>query len=537
MDKIIILFILFTSMALASADWNPAYYGQKDIPYYFGPFGGDFKSRVSWKEYISFDSSLLLVEDEYSGKKKFKFTSDKQFFLDLMQKDLYPLMSEFGVIKKALVCPHDEMSKNYNYYRYLFRLGAISYLFESLKYHQTTIEKLGIKKSCKINYKKLFAKCNPESLDMRFFLSNAQVVLDNIEKESIEFGFNPKEFKKSWFTSLKKSPYTDISQTRIQSYCQSHKCQSNMDLKEVGEKLNKICKLDSDLLVKVCSEKDRLFGITNTVHAYNMIKDSDALLAVNDNGFAKGCLRRFAIQNKDKEEKSKEIQALFPVVSEHMKKNFDERFEQGQLFPVGSLKLFRDQGLDSLLAKQEVKKEKKVVKVEKKVVKLPPLAPEPLKKFFKKKKKKIVAAKKKVEKKKKVIVKSHFLKAVETREKYSLTSVLVDMDKFKFDYTFSAKMIKILDEALPRYYDLNGLEEMKKFDGLGDTQGVPLRFIKYLIDTNNHDGIYNIIQVLGESFYVQNDIDLKKFVSAPTKILIVNDEYTSYQWQIHVIKD
>lgn len=523
-------------MNTIASDWNPAYYGQKDIPFYFGPFGGDFKSRLIFKENNSFNSFLGLKEDEYSGRKSFQFNNDKKFFFDLMQSDLYDLGLELGDIKSALICPHAEMTKNYDYYRYLFRLAAISYLFESLKFHQLTIEKLGIKNVCDINFQKLFSQCQAKSLDMRFFLNNAQVVLDNIERERVVFGFNPKKFSKDWMKSLVETPYQDVSQTRIRAYCKSNSCHSKLDKEEVENILKRVCNQDSRLLVKVCSEKDRLYGMTNTVHAYNLIKDSDALLAVNESGNAKGCLRRFAIQNRDKEHQSLVLKTTFPVISEYMKNTFDERFAQGQLFPVGSLKLFRDQGLETVLAKQNVKKEEKVAKVEKKIKKLPPLAPEPLKQFFKKKKKKKVAKKKEV-KKKKVIVKSHFLKAVETREKYGLAGVFVEMDKFKFDYTFSTKMVKILDEALPKYYEVNGLKEMKEFDGLGETQGVPLRFLKYLIDTENHDGIYNIIQVLGDSFYVQNDIDPKNLVKAPTKILLINDEYTNYQWQIQVVAD
>jgi hypothetical protein len=130
------------------------------------------------------------------------------------------------------------------------------------------------------------------------------------------------------------------------------------------------------------------------------------------------------------------------------------------------------------------------------------------------------------------VIKSHFLQAAELREEYSLLSTDVDMDKFKFDYVFTPKMKSILESKLQRFTEVAGLEEMKEYDSLGTPKGpVPLRFIKYLIDTENHQGLYNMIRVLGEEFYIMNDIDDKRFVSSPNKIMLKNDDYTGYQWQ------
>ena len=134
---------------------------------------------------------------------------------------------------------------------------------------------------------------------MRFFLNNAQVVLDNIERERVVFGFNPKIFSKDWMKSLVETPYQDVSQTRIRAYCKSNSCHSKLDKEEVEKILKRVCNQDSRLLVKVCSEKDRLYGMTNTVHAYNLIKDSDALLAVNESGNAKGCQSDRGIMRED----------------------------------------------------------------------------------------------------------------------------------------------------------------------------------------------------------------------------------------------
>ena len=75
---------------------------------------------------------------------------------------------------------------------------------------------------------------------------------------------------------------------------------------------------------------------------------------------------------------------------------------------------------------------------------------------------------------------------------------------------------------------------MKKYDGLGEKK-TPLRllFLKYLIDNNYHQGLYNIISVLGESFYIKNDIDEE---TDPYFIKIQNYFSTNNQWQIYVMK-
>ncbi len=74
------------------------------------------------------------------------------------------------------------------------------------------------------------------------------------------------------------------------------------------------------------------------------------------------------------------------------------------------------------------------------------------------------------------------------------------------------------------------LEDMKKFDKLGtDQEPVLLRFLKFLIDQNNHQGLYNIQLVLGENFWIVNDID---DVKKPVFIRLLNDETTKNRWTI-----
>ena len=57
-------------------------------------------------------------------------------------------------------------------------------------------------------------------------------------------------------------------------------------------------------------------------------------------------------------------------------------------------------------------------------------------------------------------------------------------------------------------------------------------FLKYLIDFDYHQGLWNILAILGDHFYVLNDIEKK---SDPIKIHLSNDLSTNYGWQIEVV--
>ena len=77
---------------------------------------------------------------------------------------------------------------------------------------------------------------------------------------------------------------------------------------------------------------------------------------------------------------------------------------------------------------------------------------------------------------------------------------------------------------------------MQSFDKLGThASPVPLTFVKYLIDSDNHQGLYNLTAILGDNFWVSNDVDTKWKVG-PEFIELRNDENTSRQWQIYILK-
>jgi hypothetical protein len=76
---------------------------------------------------------------------------------------------------------------------------------------------------------------------------------------------------------------------------------------------------------------------------------------------------------------------------------------------------------------------------------------------------------------------------------------------------------------------------MKRMEKLGE-KVTPLRliFIKFLLDHDMHQGLYNIQMVIGKRFYIINDID--GLDDGPVLIEMRNDESTDYQW-VFVILD
>ena len=82
----------------------------------------------------------------------------------------------------------------------------------------------------------------------------------------------------------------------------------------------------------------------------------------------------------------------------------------------------------------------------------------------------------------------------------------------------------------------DALKEMKTFDKLGSEEGpVPLLFLKYMIDMQEHTGLYNLINVLGDEFYVSNEID-SAFKPDSEKVKLINDESTGGKWQLYILR-
>lgn len=314
---------------------------------------------------------------------------------------------------------------------------------------------------------------------------------------------------KDYIKSIKRSSTSKL-------WSQSNNCpQCNIDYSclELGKKIKLIC-----------SEKDNLFGMSFNPIGYYLVKESN--IHKDDIGINNyGCVKRYSLVNKYKEFKDKNLAQAVLLVSE----NLTSQYPFGRGITALNLKEYQDLGI-SVLEKETVAK--KTVKT---IVK----QKNPVKEKFKVKVKTqpVIAIKKSTQKpvEKKVPWYSTFFQACESLERLGLSKVRVNMEKFYFDYIFSTEKISMLKNNLKSFSTIKTLKTMKDQDKLGSTQSpLPLIFLKFLIDTKNHQGLYNLIQVLGEEFVVLNDIDEQK-VYKKVLIELKMDDKGSFDWYLNVL--
>jgi hypothetical protein len=126
------------------------------------------------------------------------------------------------------------------------------------------------------------------------------------------------------------------------------------------------------------------------------------------------------------------------------------------------------------------------------------------------------------------------LQAAEVRKLQDLDRAEVDMLKFKYDHVFSAAELQLLDGTLKEYTTRSALEEMRSWDKLGTSEApLPLTFLKFLIDSQNHQGLYNVVGVLGDQFWVSNDIDKN---SGAEYVELKSDSTTNYSWSLSIVR-
>ncbi len=518
MRNLLIIFLIFSFSISSLATYNPGHYGQKDFDLYYGAMDLDF------------------IVDDHQGDITFK---ESEVFQNYSNRLIEPSLIDFQEffskeLANSLSCPNSEMTRMYDYLRFVNRVLALSYLYEAnLSYHKTG-QMLG-EQMCSTNWNEVLASCKPKSSDMKLFIKSAKHIVKEVKEEIIPISHSIKSYQASWIKKLLDGDLQTISHYRLKQYCSTVGCSKYMDYKAGLKKLNKSCAEDLKLFANICSESDSLFGLSHIPETYPLIKNSDILEVADVNGFAAGCLRRFKNENQNKEIKSSILKAIFPIIYQSQIKS-SARYPQGRLFPAGSLKQFAEKGLTELYKEKKAEPvvvKKDVIKVKKQIEKVDKV--EFIDRYVKKKKVKTKKKKRKVvKKKKKEIFKTSFLVASEMRKQMDMQEVKVDMLKFKYDFMFSMNLKKMLDDNLQMYISRSGLEQMRKFDNLGTKEGpMPLMFLKYLIETEKHQSLYNIKSILGERFYVSNDIDSAN----PPKfdyIEIRNDESTNFKWQIFI---
>jgi hypothetical protein len=493
-------------------------HGQKDFPVYFGPTRPEFI-------FNNYRNSLSFVDDELVNN-----------YFQLKMGGEFGLMNEFfnNELYIGMNCPDQAYINKYSYIKYLNRLQVLSYLFQSMREHEYNMKKLNLNSLCQVDWTRVTASCNPKSSEMKNFLTSARVAIKSLSDIVVSFDEVRKFSTAKWAKDYNKGNRKSLTQIRVSEYCGENGCEK-ISAKNFPGYVKKVCSEEKELFKTICSEKDSLYGGSWTPEIYYLIARSQGIRGINEDGYAKGCIERFIHQNKNIEKKMPAVQNIFSVLFDFNMSNSPE-IPQGRFFTIGAIKEFTDKGLAAIFSPTKVKVKKTQPKKFSKVVKLsnPEFKEIILPKF---EKEKVVKLKKKtVKKKAKVVIKkSSYLVASEFREQFNLDKVKLDMKKFKFDYVFTLSMEKVLTPMIKKYSSIKSLRSMKLRDELGSKKSpVPLRFIKFLIDKKMNQNLYNIINTIGDKFYVFNDIDKGK--KRLDYIQVNNDVSTNFMWNVQILK-
>ena len=486
------------------------YYGQLDSRSFFNPQNGE----------------LTFLDDQFANR----YLDDQ---IQAEAFDLHQLWFKKIVDKSS--CPDMTLGQNIDYIRYLYRLLTISYLFESLKINYKISRQLGTNdKRCDLSYDEIFRKCKPHSDDMKKFQERVYGKFVNEISKLSTVNFT-KAQSDDWLNSFKRSTSLTLDPvvSQLHDWCSIEKknCR-DLSFSEIKNAIGETCTNDKDLMREICNEQDNLFGVSYSEKATELIETSNAFNLINATGTGGECLRRYVKIFAPKEVYYNLLNHQFPLIYSQLVRE-NSRYPQGELFLPGALKEFDVKGLSDFLValKPPPVETVKVIKAKPKpkptpkpvvvVVKKPEvLKPEPVAMV--------------IEEPKPVIKVSEFERALEELETKKLETLSINMDIFRDDFEFTQQMIADLATPIKKFQTRAALTDMKSYDSLGSKEApVGLIFLKYLIDTENHQGLYNMVTVLGERFYVNNDIEKKNY---SVLIELRNDATTKNRWQIILVQ-
>jgi hypothetical protein len=485
------------------------YLGEKNIPHYSGPWKPVFHheayfGRMHWDDENFYSGHLL----NYIWK-------------DASDWSMYLSQEVVG----ASTCPHPVLSKNFSDIRYGYRLIAMSSLLELLDATRNDLALIKKPTSCQFDLQKILKNCSPKTADMKMFVNNLKGQAPFTEP-MIGRSHNFSDYQRSFLTSIAKGQGSlGAIRASVQCRIENKNC-SSISLEDSVKLLERSCEQDKALFQAICSETDHLYGMSRSPLATYLLATSNLVTLLNQEGMAQGCLRRFGQMMSGKEKQSYVLTKIQPNITAFLKKTWGDRFPHGRAFVYGALKEFAQKGLGQIFETKVIPEkpkveEPKVVTKKTQVVETPVVV-----------QKTVELPKPEAVKKPEVVLetKSAFLQASEIRASQDLNQVEVDMLKFQYDYVFSAAEMLLLEETLKDYTTRAALEEMRSWDKLGFKEApMPLTFLKFLIDSQNHQGLYNVVGVLGEEFWVSNDIDKKP---DPEWIILKNDASTSYSWAL-----
>lgn len=515
--------ILCLNIFAAKGDSLDGYYerlktGERKVDNYSGPKD----NRAFFSEALG---KTIFLEDDYKTN----------VFNREIQSELFSLESFWKekVLEKS-TCPDEELGTHQDYIRYLYRLVSISYLFESIKLNHRISSELSFgKNACSLNYQELFGKCTAKSDDMKKFKDRIFGKFAN-EYEKLKYSALSKKETESFMELFHLSTINNNDPTfaRIHYWCLENNVDcKKINLNDIKNAIGHFCQKDRDLMLNICNEDDEILGMSQVKILEDLVKTSNAFNLINGKGMGEDCLRRFSKLGAVKEANYKELNVVIPLIYKYLASE-KVSYLQGSLFLPGALKEFDMKGLSDFLI---ALKPPKVV-VAKKIVKV---KPKPVVKPV------VVAAKvptpePKIEPVVEVVPEvvmpkiSEFEKAAALILENKSAREVLNMDLFREDFEFTSKMISSLSQPIKKFQTRKALTDMRDFDKFGTSEApVGIIFLKFLIDTDNHQGLYNVVNVLGEKFYLMNDFEGK---STPIFAELKNDQSTNNRWQITLLK-
>ncbi len=451
---------------------------------------------------------------------------------NLLFPSFFELQKNVFKVFPSVACSDYSIDKSFEYSRYLFRLITLSYLFENLReLRKTALGLGGFAYVCPMG-KKLFSDCSPKDNEMKKFLSR-------VEHKAEEWSFvTDKLFVGGEVQKIigeinnKDDPFKSkrLSIFRIKEFCYKKKnCPKN--IQDILKSISQICKIDTAFIQNICSEKDNLMGLSTIPLASSLILESNTISVINSVESGVGCLNRFSSELKNKEHYPSYLKGLFSLVFTQISNDKDRRYKQGLLFLPGSLKEFDDRGLHDFIFIRATPIPLAVVPTP---LPLPTVIPTPPAV--------IVAAPVPTP----IVIiptprpiltefrSTQFDLAAKMRKIGDKDFLAVDMEKFKKDVGIPQSQVYEYKKIFDNYQKRESLQEMKEFDKLGSVhEPFRLIFLKYLLDNKIHQGLYNIQSVLGEKFFVINDIDQSSDIEY---IQLKSGSKNSVGWEILILK-
>jgi len=518
--SIVLTFAVLSSTAVFSADdghlneyYQGVFMGEKKTPNYSGPL--DPRSEIT-------SSGVILLDDIFRD----------QYLNSHIQSDPFILHNYwFNEVVEKSACPDATLNENMEYIRYLYRLVTLSYVFEGMKLNNKLASQIGGKNLCPITFKDVFQGCKPETAVMKKFYERVYGKFVNEIDKTYTAPFSKKQTA-DWLDEFEGSTSLTTNPTfaRLHDWCIANKknCRT-LKIEEIKEALGGFCNEDKSMMKVLCSEKDTFYGLSSISTPTDLIKNSNAFNLINQTGMGEECLRRYGKLFQPKESPYSSLVKQYPLLYSYLLKN-KTSYVQGELFLPGALKEFDMKGLSDFLTALKPPKAEPVIVIKPK----PKPKPKP-----------VVVVAPKVEEKAPVVAPvvvvepekpyvSEFERAVAEMKEKNLSSYALDMDTFRDDFEFTSSMIAELSGPIKKFQTRSALNDMKSYDLLGKEEApVGLVFLKFLIDTENHQGLYNIVTVLGDKFYVSNDIEKK---TTPHYVELKNDASTNNRWTIIMLK-